>query len=249
MSDLSHLDTWHQSTFKPKTRRSGDHEEISLGSSPDRRLYAAIECLRPPGCSGTPIDLIHNPPLGGRWNGGHGEVRVATQVSQKLDLSGQSAVEPVGAGVIQRPVSMNKAEDHAPPVIVQKAVIVPKPSTEVTDLSNKAFCRLLVVVDVNFDITDSLPRHLREWIEQLCPVFLLRIEEAVTGHATRGISGGSAGNPRPHLLPAGDTLQRRFDRCLLTQRLIMIGDANPQPFWCRSSQQMPGTITEIARKP
>jgi hypothetical protein len=76
---------------------------------------------------------------------------------------------------------------------------------KISDFPDKAFCGFTMMMDVNFNIANSLLRHLRQRIKQLRPVFLLWIEEAIARHLACGITRGVAGDPWPRLLPTSDT--------------------------------------------
>jgi hypothetical protein len=98
---------------------------------------------------------------------------------------------------------------------------------KISNFPYKAFCGFTVMMNVNFNIANSLLRHLRQRIEQLRPVFFLRIEEAVARHPACGITRGVACDPWPLLLPASDTAECCLHRRLLAQRFIMVGDSHP----------------------
>jgi hypothetical protein len=90
-------------------------------------------------------------------------------------------------------------------MIVQKTVIVPKATAEVAHLVDEVFRRLVTMMDVNLNISDSLACHLRQRIKQLSPIFLLGIEETVLRSVSCNIPGSRAGDAGPCLLPSCHT--------------------------------------------
>ena len=63
---------------------------------------------------------------------------------------------------------MDKSKDHLPVMVVKQTMIIAKTATESANLLNKALRGLAVVMDVNLDITNPLPRYLRERLQCVC---------------------------------------------------------------------------------
>lgn len=122
---------------------------------------------------------------------------------------------------------MDETEDHTAPVIMQKPMIVAQAPAEFRHLLDEPISGLIAVMDVNFYIANSLASHLGKRIEQFRPIFLLRVEETVSGRISRRIVRSSVCNSRPCLLPPCHTAECGLYRCLLAEWLVMIGNSNP----------------------
>jgi hypothetical protein len=84
-----------------------------------------------------------------------------------------------------------------------------------------------VVVDMDFNITNARSGELRENVENLLVVLLLRVKKRVDRLTSRTITWGEFGDPRPFSLPLVYPLQRDLARGLSEKRLVMVGDRQP----------------------
>jgi hypothetical protein len=56
---------------------------------------------------------------------------------------------------------VDEAKDHLTAMIVQETMVVPQSGAKIADFHDEAFRGLAMVMDVNFNIPDSLSCHLR----------------------------------------------------------------------------------------
>ena len=204
---------------------------------------SAIEGLGPiVGIVGAPVDLVHNPPLGWRGKRGHGEVGVASEIAQQGDFAVEAAPLAIRARVVERPVAMDEAEDGAAVLLAKKAVVVGEASAEFGDFADEGVALLVVVMEMHFHVADAETHHFRDAVEQIAPVLLLRVEEAVLWALARGVSGSVVGNARPFVAPARHAAERGFNRSAHAQRFVVIGDGNPGTLRLRGPRAFPQAV-------
>jgi len=142
--NLPGFHAWHQALAEAYPDRPGDHEQIAASTSAGGGFDSTIE-----GSGGivrivcAPVYLVYDPPLRRLGNRGHGEIGVAAQIAQQGDFAFDAAALAIGAGVIQRPVAMDEAEDGAAIVPAQQTVVIYEPGAKLGDLAGKRIARPL----------------------------------------------------------------------------------------------------------
>jgi uncharacterized membrane protein len=72
---------------------------------------------------------------------------------------------------------------------------------ELRDLLDKGYALLVVVMEVDLNVSDAKANHLRYPVEQVASILLLRVEEAVLRPLTCRILRSVVGNARPLVTP------------------------------------------------
>jgi hypothetical protein len=104
-------------------------------------------------------------------------------------------------------------------------------------------------MEMHFHVADTEAHHLRDAIEQISLVLLLRVEEAVLRTLARGVSGRVVGNARPLVTPLRDAAERDFKRSTHPHWLVMIGHDNPGTLRLRGPHALPKAILQVRHKP
>lgn len=153
----------------------------------------------------TPINLIHNSTLSSRRNGGHREIGIASEVTKECDLAVDTTPSPVRPRVIERPVSVNEREDRAAVLLPQQPMILRKSLAVFANLSREGVRRVVVVMQMHFDIAHAKTNHLRDALEQIATVLFLRIEKAILRRLSAGVRRSVVGYARPSIAPASNS--------------------------------------------
>ena len=74
---------------------------------------------------------------------------------------------------------MNKAEDCASILLAEEAVDLRKPAAELSQLPDEGFAILVLMVQVDLDVSNAKPDDFRDAVEELAPVLFLRVEKAI----------------------------------------------------------------------
>jgi hypothetical protein len=141
------------------------------------------------------------------------------------------------------------AKDGAAVLLAKKPMVAGQTAAVFADLFDEEFALLVVVMEMHFHVGDSQPHHLRNAVEQIAPVLLLRIEEGVLRALARGVPRSVTGNARPHLAPLGHAPQRGLNRCAHAQRFVVIRDGNPGALRLRAPRDLPQAALQIRPKP
>src|SRR5215467_4142196 len=99
---------------------------------------------------------------------------------------------------------------------------------EATHAVEEVLLTFTVVMDVDIDVGDVLAAEIREQVEELRMIFLLRIVEAVLRRTAGGV-GMLARNLGPTVSPRRYSLASGLMRGLASVRLPMVGDRRPHP--------------------
>src|ERR1700730_6138197 len=113
-------------------------------------------------------------------------------------------------------------------VFPQQAVAGEQCFGEPTDAVNEVLLALAVVVQVDLDVGDSMRRHALQRFHKVGSIFLLGIEECITGRTARRILK-LCRNGRPTGGPSSDTLCPGILAGTMPERLIVIGKEKPEP--------------------
>ena len=248
VGELAGLDARHPASAETQARWAGDHEQIAPDSTAGAGFNAGVEAPRPGGIASGPVNLIEDARLRGGGNRGHGEVGVAAQVAEELELAGDTAPAAVGAGVVERPVAVDEAEDDAAVLATEKAVPLVQAVAEVGDLLLEAGGGVVIVVDVDFDVGGAGSAERGEGVEDLGPVLFLGVEAGEAGALSGGIARGVLGDARPEVPPGLDAAEGGSQR-IAGERLVMIGDGDPDAPGGRGSGEAASTVAEIAGQP
>src|SRR5580658_1996954 len=163
--NLTCLDARHKPAAKAHRHRAGNHQEIALMTTACRCFQPMIERSRSiVGVIRAPINLVHDPPLCRRRNRRHREIGVAAELVQQRNLSVQAAPLAVWPRVVERPVSMNEAEDRAAVLLPQQPMVLGETFTVLANLFDEALTVLLIMVKVNLDIAYAGADHLRDTV-------------------------------------------------------------------------------------
>ena len=107
----------------------------------------------------------------------------------------------------------------------------------------------VVVMEMHFDVGDAETHHLGNAVEQIAPVLLLRVEEAVLRALAGGVQWSVIGDARPFVAPMRNAAERCFNRRAHAQRFVVIGDCNPGTLWLRGPDAFPKAVFQIWQKP
>ena len=144
---------------------------------------------------------------------------------------------------------MDEAEDGAAVVLVEQAVVVAQLAEEGAHLLREAFGGFVVVVDVDFDVADAGAGELGERGEELGAVLLLRVEEAVAGALAVGVAGCGFGDRGPGVLPALDAGAGGGVVHPAAERLVVIGDGDPEAGRAGAAGDAAGAVAQVAGEP
>jgi hypothetical protein len=104
-------------------------------------------------------------------------------------------------------------------------------------------------MQMHFYVADAEPHHLRNTINDISPVLLLRVEEAVLGALPRRISRSVVGNSRPVVTPMRNATESNFNRRTHSEWLIVVCDCYPGTFRLLMPNCLPKTIFQVRREP
>src|ERR1700730_1849869 len=113
-------------------------------------------------------------------------------------------------------------------VFPQQAVAGEQCFGEPTDAVNEVLLALAVVVQVDLDVGDSMRRHALQRFHKVGSIFLLGIEECITGRLAGRILK-LCRNGRPTGGPSSDSLCPSILAGTVPERLIVIGKEQPEP--------------------
>jgi hypothetical protein len=69
----------------------------------------------------------------------------------------------------------------------------------------------MIVMKMDLDIAEAAAHHLRDTVEQIAPILLLRVEEAVLGRLSVCVLGGLGGDLGPAIAPPGNSAEGGLD--------------------------------------
>ena len=119
----------------------------------------------------------------------------------------------------------------------------------ISDFPDKGFALLVVVVEMHFHIANAQTHHFGDAVEQVAPVLLLWVKEAVLRALSSRVPWSVIGNARPFVAPLRHPAERGFNGCAHAQRFVMIGDRNPGALWLCGSQAFPQPVLQIRPEP
>jgi hypothetical protein len=90
-------------------------------------------------------------------------------------------------------------------------MVIREPAAVFTHLPDEGIALLVVVVEMYLDIADSEAHYFGYVVEQVATILLLRVENAVLGALTCGVSGSVVRNTRPILAPLRHAGKRGFN--------------------------------------
>ena len=122
---------------------------------------------------------------------------------------------------------MNEAEYRAAVHFAQQSVIVGQAIAILRYFLNEGLALFVVVMEMHLDIGNAETHDLRNSVEKVAPVLLLRIEEGVLGLIPCAVSWSILGNPWPFFPPERNARLRSLEGRAHAPGLIVVGDCDP----------------------
>ncbi|REJ71234.1 MAG: hypothetical protein DWQ45_05240 [Planctomycetota bacterium] len=173
------------------------------------------------------IDGVDRPRLSGTGRGRQREIGVTAGFEQHRQLLVNAAQAAVRTGIAQRPVAVNESIDDLSRhrVGAQQSVPIVEGVAKAVQLFGECFGRVVVVMQVHVDISETLRAEFRKCIEIFRPILIFREEERVLRAAAAGVpipleQLGVLTNPPVDSL-CGDPARRA-----VTLRLIVVADCD-----------------------
>src|SRR5579883_111545 len=152
MGDFAGFQPRFQAFAPPDTERPRNHQQVTLLVNTFLNRNAAVERARTQRVVRHPINRVHDARLRGAVAGGHGEIRIASQVAQQGNFVVQPAAEPIRARIIERPVPVDKTENRPAIVPAEESVAIAQNIDEAGHAVEKILFALAVMVDVDVHI-------------------------------------------------------------------------------------------------
>ena len=191
----------------------------------DTSPNAGVVRLAKTGDVGRVVDAVDRPRLRIAWCRRRCEVRVTTGLSEHRQFLIDSAPATVGTAVAQRPITVNETVSDlaADRIAPQQTVPVKERVAKLCEFVSQAVGRVVVVMQMNVDITPAVGTQLGEPIEVLRVIFILREEKRMLRHSTAAVVKASE-ETRIFGTPAIDSSNRRCVISSVTARLVVIAD-------------------------
>jgi hypothetical protein len=105
------------------------------------------------------------------------------------------------------------------------------------------------MVKVNLDIAYAAADHLRDTVEQVAPILLLRVKEAVLWRLTVDVLWGIGRDARPTVAPASHSAEGGLHGRSQAQGLIVIRYRNPDAPRGWFARTTPESLLHIGQEP
>jgi len=123
---------------------------------------------------------------------------------------------------------MDEAEDNLAVVFSEQPVVLVQGLLIGAYLVDKGGFGVMVVVEVDLHVAETEKFNFGQQIEQLGPVFLLRVEECVLRRLPNRV-GVALSDLGPALAPKPHAVQGHAVLAITPVRLVMISDRHPNP--------------------
>lgn len=190
--------------------------------------FSAVCTPRSTGSIPRIVEGIDHPRLGRRGRGWEGEIRIAPRTGEDSQFGINTAPIPIGPGIAERPVTVNKAIAHRTGCIrSQETLFRPEPIPELRQFRLQPFRGVMSMMQVDFHFRQPLRRQFRQQAETAGIGLFSRIEEGVARRPSIRIAEPAAEFP----VVRHPLLHRRaspIDRCAATKRFKVVGHAEDQ---------------------
>src|SRR5208282_2116723 len=136
-----------------------------------------------------------------RIPGRHGEVGIATEVSQHSDLIVEATQPSVRPRIIQGPVTVDETERQLSIALSQQTVFGVQCFAKTAYAVDKVLAAFAVVVKMDFHVCCSFTNHFCERFHQRRMIFFFRKKERVSRRVANRIGFASHRNLRPRRPP------------------------------------------------
>jgi hypothetical protein len=103
--------------------------------------------------------------LGWRIAGRHGEIGIATQVSQQADFIAKATPAAIRPRIVQGPVAVDESECQLPVALAQQAMLVMQYAAKTAHAVDKVLATFTIMVKMDLHIRYPVANHLRKWFD------------------------------------------------------------------------------------